>query len=38
VRLGDRVLLHTEERAGTNRRLTLRDIVSIAEHQELVVS
>jgi hypothetical protein len=38
VHLGDRVLPHTEERVGTNRRLTLGDTVSITEHQELVVS
>ena len=38
VHVGDRVLRHTVERVGTNRRLTLGDAVSITEHQELVVS
>ena len=38
MRLGDRLLPHTEERQGTNRRLTLRDAIPITEGQELVLS
>ena len=38
VRLGDRLLPHTEERLGTNRRLTLRDAIAITEGQEIVLS